>query len=89
MIKGFVNILKAQRRGGVSSDYLNSAQYQRIFAEITTAYNRAKSRAEAALPLEMKTAIREREYEKLRLQRQNEYGQIDQIKEENLLIPTR
>ena len=89
VIKGFVNILKAQRRGGVSSDYLNSAQYQRIFAEITTAYNRAKSRAEAALPLEMKTAIREREYEKLRLQRQNEYGQIDQIKEENLLIPTR
>ena len=81
-IKGFVNIIKAQRRGFVSSTYLNTTKYKRLFAEITTAYNRAKSKAEAALPLEMKQSIRRRELEQLRLRKQNEYGKIDDILQE-------
>ena len=88
-IKGFVNILKSQRRGGVSSDYLNTTQYKNIYAKITKAYNRAKKKAEAALPLEMKVAIREREQAKLRSQKLNEAGDINRIKEESYLVPTR
>ena len=82
-IKGFVNIIKSQRRGLVSSEYVNTAQYKRIFAKITTAYNRAKKKAEGALPIEMKVSIREREQARIRLQRQNEYGLLDDIQSEN------
>ncbi len=82
-IKGFVNIIKSQRRGFVSSEYVNTAQYKRIFAKITTAYNRAKKKAEGALPTEMKVSIREREQARIRLQRQNEYGLLDDIQSEN------
>ena len=82
-IKGFVNIIKAQRRGFVSSEYVDTTQYKRIFAKITTAYNRAKKKAEGALPVEMRISIREREQARIRLQRQNEYGLLQDIEEEN------
>jgi len=81
-IKGFINILKAQRRGLVSSAFLDSTKYQNIFAEITAAYNEAKALAESDLPPEMKSSIEQREYERIRLQRQNEYGDIQGIKED-------
>ena len=81
-IKGFINILKAQRRGLVSSAFLDSTKYQNIFAEITAAYNEAKALAESDLPPEMKSSIEQREYERIRLQRQNEYGDIRSIKED-------
>jgi len=47
--KGFREILRAARRGNVSSEVLDIKKYANVFKEITTAYNNAKRVAEESL----------------------------------------
>ena len=80
--KGFVNILKAQRRGNVSSEVLDSTKFQGIFNRISTAYDQAKALAENSIDVEMQTAIREREYQKKIQEDHTTYGNLDGLYEE-------
>ena len=83
--KGFVNIIHAQRRGLVSSEILDSTKYARVFADIRLAYIQAKRLAENNLDEPMRSAIREREYERMMSERNQEAGLIDELP----LVPTR
>tara|TARA_R100001594_G_scaffold123244_1_gene159637 strand:+ start:7901 stop:12130 length:4230 start_codon:yes stop_codon:yes gene_type:complete len=46
---GFINVMRALRRDGVSSDEINTAKYARIVTRIDKALSRAKENAEIAL----------------------------------------
>ncbi len=60
--KGFENIIRAQRRGMIPSDILDTAKFAHIYSRLTLAYTQAKSDAEDNLPEPMRSGIREREY---------------------------
>jgi len=77
-IKGFQNILKAQRRGLVSSEVLDTAKYANIFSRLTQAYAKSKRLAENSLDEPMRSGIREREYEKINADYNQKTGNIDQ-----------
>jgi len=68
VVKGFVNILKAHRNGGISSERLDHTKYAQIFNRLNNAYSRAKSEAEEALRYgsheeqQVWASIKEREY---------------------------
>ena len=78
-IKGFRNILKAERNGNVPSSVVDSTQYKSIFAEITKAFNKNKKIAEGRLPLELRSAIREREIEVRNNKLNNKFGMLDRL----------
>ncbi len=61
--KGFKNIIRAQRRGMVPSDVLDTAKFENIYSRLTLAHSQAKTLAEDNLPEPMRSGIREREYE--------------------------
>ncbi len=83
--KGFVNILRAARRGGISSEILDTTKYATIYARIGRAYSQAKSYAEDSLHEPMRSSIREREYEKNNNEYNMKLGNIDALP----LVPTR
>ena len=90
--KGFTNILQAQRRGFITSEMLNTGKYERIFSELTLAYNQAKNIAEDSLGDDPATApilasIREREYAKQMNLEAQQAGDIDTAVEEALNMP--
>ena len=60
-IRGFANIIKAQRNGQISSDILANAKFAGIFDDLDALYARARRLAENSLPEEMRLEIRERE----------------------------
>ena len=47
--KGFRDIVRAARRGNISSEVLDTTKYARIFNDITNAYNKSKRLAEYSL----------------------------------------
>ena len=63
-ITGFTEILKHIRRGGISSEVLDTALFQDIYADLKFAYTKSKMVAEESIDSDMLNAIREREYEK-------------------------
>ena len=81
-IKGFVNIIRAQRQGLVSSEVLDTAKYANIYSRLQQAYAQAKRVAEDNLPDEMRAGIREREYEKINSDYNQKAGNIDQLTED-------
>jgi len=82
--KGFVNIIQAARRGGISSEILDTAKYANIFARLTQAYSQSKRFAEDNLDEPMRSGIRERELDKINAEINQKAGDI-----EELLVPTR
>ena len=80
--KGFVNIIQAQRRGGISSEILDIAKYENIYSRLKTAYTQAKRLAENSLPQEMKSGIREREYAKLDSDLKQQRGDLKSLYED-------
>merc|ERR1712072_1354919 len=82
--KGFINIIKAQRRGLVPSEMLDSGKYANIYSRIRRAYADAKRNAENSLPDQIRAGINLREYEKLQSDRNQKAGNIDE-----LILPTR
>ena len=76
---GFINIIKAQRRGLVSSKVLDSAKFLGIFDEINSAYLHAKNFAERSLPDDLQNAIRLREYEVMNQNTATESGDLDTL----------
>ena len=83
--KGFVNIIKAQRRGLISSEVLDTAKYANIYSRLKVAYSRSKRFAENSLAEPMRSGIREREYEKSIADYNQKAGNIDELP----LVPTR
>ena len=83
--KGFVNIIQAARRGGISSEILDTAKYANIYSRLRTAYSQAKTFAEDSLDEPMRSSIIQREYEKQGSDYQQKLGNIDQLP----LVPTR
>ena len=77
--KGFVNILRAQRRGLISSEILDSAKFANIYSQLTLAYTQAKVFAEDSLPEPMRSGIRQREYEKMNADYNQKTGNLDQL----------
>ena len=80
--KGFVNILKAQRRGLISSEVLDSTKFANIYSRLRQAYAQSKRVAEDNLPDEIRAGIREREYAKLNAEYNQKTGDIDQLKQD-------
>ena len=81
-IKGFTNIIRAQRQGLVSSEVLDTAKYANIYSRLQQAYAQAKRVAEDNLPDEMRAGIREREYEKINADYNQKAGNLDQLYED-------
>jgi hypothetical protein len=84
-IKGFINIVKAARKMGLSSEDLPSEKFKGVFDSLDRAFNEAKREAEINLPEEMLANIRQREYNKRVKENYVEKGNIDK----SILIPTR
>ena len=82
--KGFVNIIQAARRGGISSEVLDTAKFANIYSKLTLAYTQSKVAAENSLDEPLRSGIRQREYEKINSDYNQKAGNIDQ-----LLVPTR
>lgn len=82
--KGFVNILQTARRGGISSEILDTTKFASIFSRLTLAYSQAKRLAEDSLDEPLRSGIRQREYEKINSDYNQKTGDLNQI-----LVPTR
>ena len=82
--KGFVNIVQAARRGGISSEILDTTKFANVFTELTLAYAQCKRLAEDNLDEPMRSAIREREYEKINADYHQKSGNLEEV-----LVPTR
>ena len=81
-IKGFQNILLAQRRGQIPSEVLDTAKFANIFSRLTLAYAQAKKLAEDSLDEPMRSGIREREYAKINADYNQKAGDIDTVLED-------
>ena len=91
-IKGFTNIIRAQRQGLVSSEVLDTAKYANIYSRLQQAYAQSKRVAEDNLPDEMRAGIREREYEKINSDYNQKAGNIDELTDDaypEFILPTR
>ena len=86
--KGFVNILKAQRRGNISSEILDTAKYANIFSRLTLAYAQAKRLAENNLDEPLRSIIRQREFDKINSDLDQKLGNIDTVLESSGLQET-
>ena len=80
--KGFVNIIRAQRRGFITSEILDTTKFANIFSRLTLAYAQTKRLAEDNLHEPMRSGIRQREYEKLNSDLNQKRGDVDQILED-------
>ena len=80
--KGFTNIIQAQRRGLISSEILDSGKYRNIFNRLRKAYDQSKRLAENNLDDPIRSGIRQREYQKIQLDRSQKTGDIDQVLED-------
>ena len=77
--KGFINIIRAQRRGLISSEILDTTKYADIFNRLTQAYSHAKRLAENTLDDPMLSNIREREYQQMSSENNQRAGDLDQV----------
>jgi hypothetical protein len=76
---GFVNIVQAARRGGISSEVLDTTKFANIFSRLTLAYAQSKRLAEDNLAEPMRSGIREREYQKQQAEFTQKTGNLDQL----------
>ena len=81
-IKGFQNIIRAQRKGLISSEILDHTKYANIFARLTQAYSQSKRLAENSLDEPMRSGIRNREYEKINADYNQQSGNLNQLYED-------
>jgi len=86
--KGFVNILRAQRRGLISSEILDTGKFANIYSRLTLAYAQAKRLAENSLDEPMRSTIIEREYAKQQSDYNQKTGNLDQLYEDAGLTET-
>ena len=86
--KGFVNIIRAQRRGFITSEILDTTKFATIFNQLTLAYSQAKRLAEDSLAEPMRSGIRQREYEQMNSEDAQQRGDVDQILEDEELKAT-
>ena len=86
--KGFVNIIRAQRRGFITSEILDTTKFATIFNQLTLAYSQAKRLAEDSLAEPMRSGIRQREYEQMNSEDAQQRGDVDQILENEELKAT-
>ncbi len=86
--KGFVNIIRAQRRGFITSEILDTTKFANIFNQLTLAYSQAKRLAEDSLAEPMRSGIRQREYEQMNSEDAQQRGDVDQILENEELKAT-
>jgi len=77
--KGFTNIIRAQRRGLISSEILDTAKFANIYHRLTQAYSQSKRLAENSLDEPMRSGIREREYIKKSSDYNQKLGNLDQV----------
>ena len=87
-IKGFINIVKAARKMGLSSEDLPSEKFKGVFDRLDRAFSDAKRQAELNLDKETLANIRQREYNKRVKEHYVQEGNIDQTLQQTL-IPTR
>ncbi len=80
--KGFQNIVRAQRRGLIPSEILDHTKYANIFARLTQAYSECKRLAENSLDEPMRSGIRNREYEKINADYNQQSGNLNQLYED-------
>ena len=78
-IKGFVNIVKAARNIGLSSEDLPNEKFQGVFNSLDRAFSDAKRLAESNLPAEILAEIKQREYNNRVKQHYTEKGDIDKV----------
>ena len=86
--KGFKNIIQAQRRGFISSEILDSGKYERIFQRLRAAYDDAKRIAENNLPEPILSGLREREYDKINADYNQQAGDLNQLYEDSGITDT-
>ena len=77
--KGFINILKAARKAGISGKDLDIKDFRNVYSEINKAFTDAKKIAEASLPDNILSAIREREYKTKNKKKSSKRGDIDVV----------
>tara|TARA_R100000781_G_scaffold12684_1_gene11130 strand:- start:420 stop:4412 length:3993 start_codon:yes stop_codon:yes gene_type:complete len=77
--KGYVNIVRAQRRGLISSEILDNTKFADVHRRLTQAYSQAKRYAEDSLDEPMRSAIREREYDLKSSNLDQRTGDLDRI----------
>ena len=82
--KGFVDIVRAARRGFITSEILDTTKFANIYNQLTLSYAKNKRLAEDNLDEPMRSGIREREYEKLNSEDAQKGGELSEV-----LIPTR
>ena len=87
-IKGFINIVKAARKMGLSSEDLPTEKFKGVFDRLDRAFSDAKRQAELNLDKETLANIRQREYNKRVKEHYVKEGNIDQTLQQTL-IPTR
>ena len=85
---GFKNIIRAQRRGLIPSDILDTGKFANIFNDLRSAYSDAKRIAEKSLPDDILAGIRDREFEKKMNTKNQKYGNINQVLEDSNLQKT-
>ena len=90
VITGFENIIRAQRKGGISSEILDHTKFANVFNQLTVSYNKAKQMAEMSLDnctpeeQEIYAAIKQREYDLTLNKAYQTSGQLDKVLEETL-----
>jgi len=82
--RGFENVVRAARRGLITSEILDTTKFSNVYMELRQAYSQAKRLAEDSLDEPMRSSIREREYIKQDSDYNQKLGNIDE-----LLVPTR
>ena len=80
--KGFIEIIRAQRRGMIPSDILDAAKFAKVYTDLTRAYVKSKRVAENNLDPVILAGIREREYTLLNSNRNQKSGDIDTLLED-------
>ena len=90
VIKGFINIVKYHRKGGISSELLDTGKYGKIYMRLRSAYIRAKKRAEMQLQYgntierQIWAEIKDREYKQNHIKRDQETGNLDYLDQQNI-----
>ena len=82
--KGFVDIVRAARRGFITSEILDTAKFANIYSQLTLSYAKNKRLAEDSLDEPMRSGIREREYDRLNAEDAQKGGELSEV-----LIPSR
>lgn len=87
-IKGFINIVKAARKMGLSSEDLPSEKFKGVNDRLDRAFSAAKRQAELNLDSDILSEIKKREYKERVKKHYVQEGNVEKTLEQTL-IPTR